>query len=77
MRCPDPTASAKMADAILAAKKGQDSLGGVVTLLIRNCPVGIGEPVFDRLEARLAQAMLSIPATKGVEFGSGFAGTML
>ncbi|NLB63275.1 MAG: chorismate synthase [Fibrobacter sp.] len=77
VRCPDPTASAKMADAILAAKKGQDSLGGVVTLLIRNCPVGIGEPVFDRLEARLAQAMLSIPATKGFEFGSGFAGTML
>jgi len=52
-----------------------DSIGGTVTCVIRNVPVGLGEPVFDKLEAKLAHAMLSIPATKGFEIGSGFRGT--
>lgn len=55
----------------------QDSIGGTVTCVIRNCPVGLGEPCFDKLEAVLAHAMLSIPATKGFEFGSGFQGTQI
>jgi chorismate synthase len=54
-----------------------DSLGGVVTCIVRNAPVGLGEPVFDKLEADLAKAMLSLPASKGFEIGSGFAGTLL
>jgi chorismate synthase len=54
-----------------------NSIGGVVECVIRNCPPGLGEPVFDKLEAELAKAMLSLPATKGFEIGSGFAGTLL
>ena len=53
----------------------KDSVGGILTCIVRNLPIGLGEPVFDRLEAKLAQAMLSIPATKGFEIGSGFKGT--
>ena len=53
-----------------------DSMGGTITCVIRNCPVGLGEPAFDKLEAVLAHAMLSIPSTKGFEIGSGFRGTM-
>jgi chorismate synthase len=52
-----------------------DSIGGTVTCVVRNVPAGLGEPVFDKLEAKLAHAMLSIPATKGFELGSGFRGT--
>ena len=52
-------------------------MGGVVECVVRNVPPGLGEPVFDRLEADLAKAMLSLPATKGFEIGSGFAGTLL
>ena len=55
----------------------KDSIGGIVTCVCRNVPVGWGEPVFDKLEAKLAQAMLSLPATKGFEIGSGFAGTQM
>jgi len=77
VRCPDPIAAAKMELAILAAKKDQDSVGGVVTLLVRRPPVGVGEPVFDRVNSKLAQAMLSIPACKGFELGSGFAGSRM
>jgi chorismate synthase len=58
-------------------KKIGDSIGGVVSCVIRNVPVGLGEPTFEKLEAKLAQAMLAIPATKGFEIGSGFAGTRL
>jgi chorismate synthase len=76
VRCP-ATAAPAMAAAIQAARDAQDSLGGVVTCVCRNVPVGLGEPVFDKLEALLAHAMLSIPATKGFEIGSGFAGTRL
>ena len=63
--------------AIMAAKEDKDSLGGIVSCVCRNVPAGLGEPVFDKMEARLAQAMLSIPATKGFEIGSGFGGTRL
>lgn len=59
----------------MRAKSAHDSIGGTVTCVIRNIPTGIGEPVFDRFEAKLAHAMLSIPATKAFEIGSGFRGT--
>jgi chorismate synthase len=72
VRCPDAAASAKMEQEILDAKKNGDSVGGTVGLVVRNVPAGLGEPVFDRLDALLAQAMLSIPACKGFEIGSGF-----
>ena len=77
VRCPDPPASAAMEAAILRARGDGDSVGGVVRLWVDKPPVGLGEPVFDRLEAELAKAMLSIPATKGFEIGSGFAGSRL
>ena len=73
VRCPDPVAAAAMVEAILAAKEEFDSLGGVVEVRGVNVPPGLGEPTFDRLDALIAQAMLSIPATKGVEIGEGFA----
>ncbi len=65
VRCPDSHSSEKMQDAIVAAQKAGDSLGGIITCVCRNVPAGLGEPVFDKAEALLAQAMLSIPATKG------------
>src|SRR5947207_15883044 len=66
-----------MIDLIEKTRASGDSLGGVIELVARNVPPGLGEPVFDRLEADLAKAMLSLPATKGFEVGSGFAGTLL
>ena len=77
IRCPDPTVAQEMIAAVEAARKAGNSLGGVVTCAVRGCPPGWGEPVFDRLEADLAKAMLSLPASKGFEIGSGFAGTDL
>lgn len=77
VRCPDPTAAEQMISLIKKTGEEGDSLGGVVRCVLRNIPVGLGEPVFDRLSAKLGQAMLSIPATKGFEIGSGFAGTYL
>jgi len=77
IRCPDPAIAAQMIAAVEAARKAGDSLGGVITCTLRGCPPGWGEPVFDRLEADLAKAMLSLPASKGFEIGSGFAGTEL
>ena len=77
VRCPDVEAAQKMQAAISAAKDAKDSLGGIVTCVCRNVPAGLGEPVFDKLEALLAKAMLSIPATKGFDIGSGFAGTRM
>jgi len=73
VRCADKDAAKKMERKILRTKKEGDSIGGVVECVVKNCPVGLGEPVFDKLEAELAKAMLSIPATKGFEIGSGFA----
>lgn len=72
VRCPDPIAAEAMTEAILAAKESFDSLGGVVEVRAIGVPPGLGEPTFDRLDALIAQAMLSIPATKGVEIGEGF-----
>lgn len=72
VRCPDPVAAEKMVDAIMAVKAEKDSLGGVVEARAINVPVGLGEPTFDKLDALIGQAMLSIPATKGVEIGRGF-----
>ncbi|MBM3685027.1 MAG: chorismate synthase [Actinobacteria bacterium] len=76
-RCPDPATAAAIEDAIDAARRAGDSLGGVVTCVARNVPPGLGAPAFDRLEAALAAAVMSLPATKGFEIGSGFAGTRL
>jgi chorismate synthase len=77
VRCPDPEASQRMEDAIDAARRAQDSLGGMVRCVARGVPAGLGEPVFDKLEADLAKGLLSLPAAKGFEIGSGFAGTLL
>jgi len=74
VRCPDQAASKKMEEYIADFRDRADSIGGTVTCVIRNAPSGLGEPCFDKLEAMLAHAMLSIPATKGFEIGSGFAG---
>lgn len=77
VRCPLPEIAEKMAERIKAARADGDSVGGTIRCKIRGVPAGLGEPVFDRLEADLAKAMLCIPATKGFEIGSGFAGTLL
>jgi len=77
VRCPDAATAASMIARIDAARRAGDSLGGVVECVCRNVPAGLGEPVFDKLEADLARAMMSLPASKGFEIGSGFAGTML
>jgi chorismate synthase len=77
VRCPDPATAARMIERIKAVRAEGDSLGGLIECRVRGVPAGLGEPVFDRLEADLAKAMLSLPATKGFELGSGFAGTLL
>lgn len=77
VRCPDGECAEKMIERIDQMLRQKDSIGGVVECVIRNVPKGLGEPVFDKLEADLAKAMMSLPATKGFEFGSGFAGTLL
>lgn len=75
VRCPDPKAAEAMISLIKEVRSKGDSVGGVIECVIRNAPTGLGEPVFDKLEADLAKAMMSLPATKGFEIGSGFAGT--
>ncbi|MGY2800852.1 chorismate synthase [Thermostichus sp. MS-CIW-25] len=77
VRCPDPEAAAAMIQKIEEAAREGDSLGGVVECVARNVPRGLGSPVFDKLEADLAKAVMSLPASKGFEIGSGFAGTYL
>ena len=77
VRCPDSAVADKMANRIKSARSNGDSVGGTIRCKIRGVPAGLGEPIFDRLEADLAKAMLSIPATKGFEIGSGFAGTQM
>ncbi|KAF2710602.1 chorismate synthase-like protein [Pleomassaria siparia CBS 279.74] len=74
VRCPNEESSGRMEKLIADFRDRHDSIGGTVTCVIRNCPTGLGEPCFDKLEATLAHAMLSIPATKGFEIGSGFGG---
>lgn len=77
VRCPDPIFAEKMIALIDEIRRQANSVGGVVECVVRNLPKGLGSPVFDRLEADLAKAMMSLPATKGFEVGSGFAGTLL
>ena len=72
VRCPDVKTAEKMVGAIIQARKNGDSLGGVVEVIARGVPAGLGEPVFDRLDADLAKAVMSIPAVKGMEIGAGF-----
>lgn len=76
VRCPDPRASEKMAECIDQARRDGDSLGGIIESVSRNVPVGLGEPVFDKLKADLAKAMMSLPATMGFQIGSGFGGVV-
>lgn len=77
VRCPHSSSAAAMAELIAQTQAQGDSLGGVIASCVQGLPVGWGAPVFDRLEADLAKALLSLPATKGFEIGSGFAGTQL
>ncbi len=77
VRCPHPQTSAKMVEFIKKAKAEGDSLGGVIRCRIEGLPAGLGDPVFDRFEADLAKAMMSIPASKGFEIGSGFAASRM
>lgn len=77
VRCPDPDTAAKMEDYIKKIKKEGDTVGGVITCVAQNVPIGLGEPVFDKLHAQLGKAMLSINAVKGFEFGSGFDGVKM
>ena len=74
VRCPDNKIANKMIEKIKEARKNGDSLGGIIECVAKNVPVGLGEPVFDKLDADLAKAILSIPACKGFEIGSGFSG---
>jgi chorismate synthase len=76
LRCPDPDTSKKMEILIKKMQEEKDSVGGCVKTIIKNCPTGLGEPVFDKISAKLAQAMMSIPASKGFEIGSGFSATL-
>ena len=77
VRCPDQVAAEAMYQAIDEVRLRGESCGGEVTCVVRNCPKGLGAPVFDKLEADLAKAAMSLPATKGFEIGSGFGGTSM
>ena len=72
VRCPDPEISTDMIEFIHKVRKSGDSVGGIIRAVVRNVPAGLGEPVFDKLTADLAKALMSLPATRGVEFGLGF-----
>jgi len=77
VKCPDEEKAREMISLITETKENGDSLGGIIECVIRNVPIGLGEPIFDKLEADLAKAMMSINATKGFEIGSGFTGTKM
>lgn len=77
VRCPDPETATKMEKLIRVVKKEGDTIGGTITCVLQNVPIGLGEPVFDRLHADLGKAMLSINAVKGFEYGSGFCGSQM
>jgi chorismate synthase len=77
VRCPDSAAAEKMIDRIEEARKAGDSVGGMLRVLVRGCPPGLGEPVFDKLTADLAKGVMSLPAARGVEFGLGFESVLL
>ena len=73
MRCPDASVAASMEQLILEVKRAGDTVGGIVTCVVKGAPVGLGEPLYDKLSASLASAMMSINAAKGFEYGNGFA----
>lgn len=77
VRCPDPGTANQMIELIDEVRKDQDTIGGLITCVVQGTPVGLGEPVFDKLHAELGKAMLSINAVKGFEYGSGFDGVKL
>ena len=77
VRCPSDEVASRMIGRIEEVKKAGDSVGGSIVLVARNMPLGLGEPVFDKLNAELAKALMSLPATKGIEIGSGFSGTLM
>jgi len=77
VRCPDPETAARMEELIREVRKDGDTIGGTITCVVRNVPIGWGEPVFDKLHAELGKAMLSINAVKGFEYGSGFCGARM
>lgn len=77
VRCPDPEMAIKMEEYIKSIKKEGDTIGGIITCVAKNVPIGLGEPVFDKLHAELGKAMLSINAVKGFEYGSGFEGVKM
>jgi len=77
VRCPDSAIAEKMENHIMEVKKQGDTIGGTITCVIQNVPIGLGEPVFDKLHAELGKAMLSINAVKGFEYGSGFCGAQM
>ncbi len=77
VRCPDTETASKMEDLIRDVKKEGDTIGGTITCVLQNVPIGLGEPVFNKLHADLGKAMLSINAVKGFEYGSGFCGTQM
>jgi len=77
IRCPDQEVAEKMINRVKEIRKEGDTIGGTITCVLQNVPVGLGEPVFDRLHAELGKAMLSINAVKGFEYGSGFCGTKM
>ena len=77
VRCPDPVVAEKMEALIAATKKEGDTIGGTITCVIQNVPLGLGDPIFDKLHAELGKAMLSINAVKGFELGSGFCGALM
>lgn len=74
VRCPDQAKAKEMEDLIAQVKADGDTIGGIITCVIKGCPVGLGEPEFDKLHAQLGAAMLGINAVKGFEYGEGFAG---
>lgn len=77
VRCPDQEAADLMYKAIDEVRTRGESCGGEVTIVVKNCPKGLGAPVFDKLEAEMAKALMSLPATKGFEIGSGFSGSKM
>jgi chorismate synthase len=77
VRCPDQTTAEKMKEMIIRERGLGDSLGGIVECVVMNVPAGVGEPIFSSVEAELAKSIFSIPAAKGIEFGSGFSGSEL
>jgi len=77
VRCPDAETALKMKNSILSAKRDGDSLGGIIECIVRGVPVGLGEPIFESIESEISKGIFSIPAVKGLEFGSGFRGSTM